>query len=81
MRPRKTTDSKEQCMDKITGKHNRQQAINKLIDVNKEKSKKKKIFVSSKTVFPKEKEFFLEVDKSLSKKQIAEKITKRMQGV
>jgi len=78
MRARKTTDSKDELIDKITGKHSRQQAITRLIEVNTQRHKNTKVFVSSKTVFPKEKEFYIEVDKKATKEQIAEKIKRRM---
>lgn len=76
MRKRVTNDSKEECMEQITGRSQKKRA-KILLDEIKMK-KRDTVFISSKKLFPNRKELLIEVDKSTSKKIRDEKIIKRM---
>lgn len=76
MRKRVTNDSKEECMEQITGRSQKKRA-KILLDEIKIK-KRDTVFISSKKLFPNRKELLIEVDKSTSKKIRDEKIIKRM---
>lgn len=76
MRKRVTNDSKEECMEQITGRSQKKRA-KILLDEIKIK-KRDTVFISSKKLFPNRKELLIEVDKSTSKKIRDEKTIKRM---
>lgn len=77
MRKRKTNETKDDCIAKLSGVVHRDRAENLLKKVKSEK-RKDTIFISSKLLFPNRKELLIEVDKKSTTEQRKEIITKRM---